>query len=316
MTMLYRRLLLAAVLFPLVASWTPSAGQSVAQESDEDRRSRIADNLKLRFDELRDAQVEVTELSEADLPGFDEGTVIINGRNTLRFLVTRDDGSLYLLAADPVDVSMTKQEVAAEFKRLEGEELSVARQRHKELIALTRGMPSRGKDTAPVMIVEFSDFQCPYCARVVPTVEQVLAKYPEQVRLVFMHLPLSMHAWAESAAVAATCAARQSDEAFWTLHDFYLENQARVSPENVVEMSRKQLAQSEVNLEAWDACARDSDSVAHKEALSAVRSSVATATKFGATGTPAFFLNGRFLSGAQPLSVFDEMINEILDEDA
>lgn len=293
-----------------------SAQSGGTNSADADRRERIAENLRFRFEQLREAQVVVTELGDADLAGFDLGTVVINGRNAMRFLVTKDDTQLYLLAADPVDVSLTKSEVAAEFDRLEREALAEARQRHQQLMVLAKGKPSLGNSSAPVTIVEFSDFECPYCARVVPTVKQLLEKYPDDVRIVFMHLPLAMHPWAEPAAVAATCAARQSNDAFWSLHDFYFENQASIETDNIIDMSKSHLEEAGVDITSWAECASNTESTAYKEALSAVRSSMETAKKYGATGTPAFFVNGRFLSGAQPLSAFEEIIEEILKTDA
>ncbi|MDX1429461.1 MAG: hypothetical protein R3282_04190, partial [Rhodothermales bacterium] len=132
--------LLAAILIAL-----PCSGQPAADGPDADRRERIADNLRLRFEQLREAQVVVTELSPAEVDGMDIGTVVINGRNAMRFLVTHDDSQLYVLAADGVDVSLTREEVAAEFARLEREALAEARQRHEQLMVLSKGKPSLGK---------------------------------------------------------------------------------------------------------------------------------------------------------------------------
>ncbi|MBT8401699.1 MAG: DsbA family protein [Rhodothermia bacterium] len=316
--MMPEKAVLAATLccLMLIAPLAASAQPAGTNGADADRRAQISENLQFRFEQLREAQVVVTELGEADVAGFDIGTVVINGRNAMRFLVTKDNTQLYLLAADPVDVSMTKSEVAAEFDRLEREALAEARQRHQQLKVLSKGKPSLGKSSAPVTIVEFSDFECPYCARVVPTVKELLEKYPDDVRIVFMHLPLDMHPWAEPAAVAATCAAQESNDAFWSLHDFYFENQGSIETDNVIDMSRSHLEGTEVDLVAWAECAGNSESTAYKEALSAVRASSETAKKYGATGTPAFFVNGRFLSGAQPLSAFEEIIEEILKTDA
>lgn len=300
----------------LLATHSASAQSAATNGADADRREQISENLRFRFEQLREAQVVVTELGDADVAGFDLGTVVINGRNAMRFLVTKDNTQLYLLAADPVDVSMTKSEVAAEFGRLEREALAAARQRHQQLTVLAKGWPSMGKSSAPVTIVEFSDFECPYCARVVPTVKQLLEKYPDDVRIVFMHLPLAIHPWAEPAAVAATCAARESNDAFWSLHDFYFENQASIETDNLIDMSRSHLEGTGVDLASWTDCASNTESTTYKEALSSVRSSSETAKKYGATGTPAFFVNGRFLSGAQPLSAFEEIIEEVLKTDA
>lgn len=293
----------------------PACSAQARQTAEQARRARIAENLKFQFEQLREAQVTVTELEDAGIAGMDIGTLVIDNQNRLRFLVTRDDRQLFLLAADPVDVSKTREELEEELAQRGQAERDQARQRHAELLAASAGAPSRGPADAPVTIVEFSDFQCPFCARVVPTVEQVLEKYPDQVRLVFMHLPLSMHPWAEPAAVAAGCAARQSTDAFWSLHDFYFGNQDSVSPQNVMAVSRAQLDGAGLDLAQWNTCATDTTSVPHQEVLARVRASAAMAQQYGATGTPAFFINGRFVSGAQPLELFDEVIGQALSED-
>jgi hypothetical protein len=90
----------------------------------------------------------------------------------------------------------------------------------------------------PVTIVEFSDFQCPFCARVHGTLERLLANNPQTVRLIYVQYPLPNHQWARPASMAALCAAQQDDEAFWTLHDRYFEHQREMTPQNVVERSR------------------------------------------------------------------------------
>ena len=80
------------------------------------------------------------------------------------------------------------------------------------------GLPTRGNPDGPVLIVEFSDFQCPYCTRGAETMAKVLEQYPNDVKFVFKHFPLGFHNWAKSAAIASHCAGLQSDDAFWTLH--------------------------------------------------------------------------------------------------
>lgn len=297
--------LLTTLVFPATAD---------AQDSPE-RRVRIAENLKLRFEQLREATVVVVELGESGVVGMNIGTLVINGQNQMRFLVTDDDTRLFLLAAEAVDVSMSAEELAAENARLESQQTIQARQRHTQLLAMSQSAPSLGPDDASVTIIEFSDFQCPFCARVLPTVKQLLANYPDEVRLVFMDLPLSIHPWAEPAAIAAGCAAGQSDDAFWSLHDHYFDNQADITPENVIDQSRLAIVDSGINMEEWESCAADPDSQGYLEVQARIQFSMRTAQSLGANGTPAFFINGRFISGNQPLADFETLVQQALADD-
>ena len=170
--------------------------------------------------------------------------------------------------------------------------------RHQVSIA---GAPSRGPADAAVTIVEFTDYHCPFCRRVQPTLEEVLARYPTQVRLVFKDLPLdSLHPQARQAAEASRCAGAQGK--FWPFHDKLFERAPDASPATL-----KAIA-TEVGLDvaAFDQCV---SSGTHREA---VQRDVAEALGLGASGTPAFFVNGRFLSGAQPLETFVRIIDDEL----
>jgi len=174
-------------------------------------------------------------------------------------------------------------------------------------------MASRGPDDAPVTIFEFSDFQCPYCARGFDTVEELLQRYPEEIRFVYLHYPLSNHNWAKPAAIASICAANQDDEAFWPLHDSYFRNQGDITPETVIEDSRRHLEGTGIDLDLWQTCALDMESADYLYAEAKVEASMEAAERdFGVTGTPAFFINGQRLSGAHPIETFEEIVQELL----
>lgn len=306
------RLFVVLSLFPAC----PTVGQSILMEPDDARRERIAENLKFRFPQLRESEVEVMALSPSPNSGFDEGVLSIDGRSRMRFLTTNDDSRLYLLAAEPVDASMSVQEITLELEKQRVESRREARERHHVLLDESDGLPSRGPSDAPITIIEFSDFECPFCARASGTVEQVLEKYPERVRLVYRHFPLSRHPWAEPAAIAAICAANQSDDAFWGLHDGYFANQTSVNTGNHAAKSREWVSGYGLEMEAWSSCAFDTDSAEYEAARQQVLRDMESARRFGVTGTPAFFVNGRFISGNQPLAEFDETIQEALADTA
>lgn len=303
---------LVATLFlaaALLAGCSQQAdGQGAAEaEADPDRAARIAANLKHELPQLRDTDLAVGTFEPSEVEGLDRGTFTVQGQ-TYPFLVTSDDERLFLLAADPIDVSRTPDELAAAEAEEEAAAEEAAQARAARLAEAVEGLPTRGNPDAPVSIVEFSDFQCPYCQRAAATVEALLDKHGEDVRLAYLHFPLPNHPWATPAAIASECAANQSDEAFWTLHDAYFADQRALTPQNVIEKSRGYLEGSGLDLAQWATCADDPSSEAYQAAAAEVQKMTALGQEMGVSGTPAFFVNGAMLSGAQPLERFEAAI--------
>ncbi len=158
----------------------------------------------------------------------------------------------------------------------------------------------RGRADALVTIIEFGDFQCPYCREVTSTIDDLLARHGDDVRVVFRHNPLAIHADAKPAAKAALAAARQ--DKFWAMHDRLFESQ--------FELASGKFHDYAVAL-GLDGAKFDTD-FADAALDRRLAEDLATVQRFGVTGTPAFFINGRFLSGNQPAAVFDRVINEEL----
>ena len=162
------------------------------------------------------------------------------------------------------------------------------------------GRPSRGPARAPVEIIEFSDFQCPFCLRAHPTVAQVLSTYGDRVRFVYRHYPLPNHPSARPAAEAAACAGEQGK--FWEYHDRLFDNQDKLGAADL----KRHAAALALDTEKFDACV---DTHKYKKDVDA---DVAAGEEAGVSGTPAFFINGRQLSGAQPFEAFKHVIDEEL----
>jgi protein-disulfide isomerase len=161
--------------------------------------------------------------------------------------------------------------------------------------------PSWGHADALVTIVEFADFQCPFCRRATETLKQLREKYgPEQLRVVWKHNPLPFHPSARPAArVAILVHQRFGNDGFWTAHDAFF-SEPGLRDELLAEVAGR-LGVSQGELEA---------PAARREAEAKIDADVALATHAGVTGTPAFFLNGVFLSGAQPLDKFSAIVDE------
>ena len=166
----------------------------------------------------------------------------------------------------------------------------------------TRGAPAKGSADAKVTLVEFSDFQCPFCSRVSPTLKTIEETYGDDVRIVFKHLPLRIHPKAPAAHAAAEAAHRQGK--FWEMHDKIFANQQEMSPEKYDDYARE----LGLDMEKFKADLTSSGVKARVEA------DKREASRLGVTGTPGFFVNGRFLSGAQPFQSFKVLIDQELDQ--
>jgi len=166
------------------------------------------------------------------------------------------------------------------------------------------GFPAMGPTSAPVTIVEFSDFQCPFCSRLKPEIEQVRAKYGDKVRIVFRQFPLAMHQNAQKAAQAALCANDQGK--FWQMHDAMFNDQAGLAPE-ALKAKAKTLG---LNSQTFDACL-DSDKHAKE-----IQADMAAGQAAGVSGTPAMFVNGRFINGAVPVDDITKVVDDELKHPA
>lgn len=160
--------------------------------------------------------------------------------------------------------------------------------------------PARGPSGAPVEIVEFSDFQCPFCARATPTIDRIMADYGDRVRLVYRDYPLPNHSNARAAAEAAQCANDQGK--FWPYHDVLFANQSRLAVDQLKQYSTD-LA---LNTPQFVACL---DGGKYRDE---VEQDLKEGGTFGVSATPTFFINGRMLAGALPYEAFRRIIDEEL----
>ncbi len=299
-----RRLLIVLSLITLALGL--GLAVSAQESADDARKDKIMANLKHKFPQLQQATLVMGEIKASKYGSLDQGSFTMKGRPQ-KFLVASDDTELYMVS-DPIDVSMGAEELEMAQAKRQAEEATAAAERQVELAALAEDVPFKGNADAPVTIIEFSDFQCPYCSRAANTVEQILKKYPNDVKFVFQHFPLNFHPWAKPAAIASECAAAQNGDAFWNLHDNYFKDQKALNPGNVLAKSKEYLAGAEIDMEKWSTCAENKESAEHKAASAAVDAAMATGQKHGVSGTPGFFVNGHFLNGAQPISAFEPLI--------
>ncbi len=159
--------------------------------------------------------------------------------------------------------------------------------------------PARGPKSAPVTIVEWSDFQCPFCSRVEPTLKQIADEYKGKVRIAWKNQPLSFHPNAMPAAEAAMAAYEQGNDKFWAMHDKLFANQTLLSPAYYEQVAK------EIGLDV----AKFKSSIEAHRAQAAIQADMTAGGAVGASGTPTFFINGRRLVGALPYESFKQIID-------
>lgn len=161
----------------------------------------------------------------------------------------------------------------------------------------------KGEASAPVTIIEFSDYECPFCGRYYEqTLPQIISEYVNngKVKIVFRDFPLGFHSKAQKAGEAAECAGEQGK--YWAMHDKLFDNQGSLDVDDL----KTYAGEIGLNTAQFDTCL-DSGKMADE-----IAKDMSDGQSYGVKGTPAFFINGRFLSGAQPFSAFKQIIDEEL----
>jgi protein-disulfide isomerase len=223
-----------------------------------------------------DVQIEVGPARPGPVAGLEAVTVSLSraGRGqTVEFFRSAD--GRYLLAGPLLDT--TRDPHAALAARLD----------------LT-GRPSLGRSGAPITVVEYSSFQCPYCRKLAPVVKQTMeGPLGKEVRWVYKHFPLSTQAWSELAAVGAECARSIGGNAkFWPLHDFYFEQQDSFTPQNHRERAVAWAKSAGLPAKKFERC------LDSPEALARVRADANEGQAIGVNSTPTLVINGRLAPGA------------------
>ncbi|MBN1336671.1 MAG: thioredoxin domain-containing protein [Deltaproteobacteria bacterium] len=162
--------------------------------------------------------------------------------------------------------------------------------------------PVRGEASAPVTIIEFADYECPYCARGYQTMKQVMETYPGKTRWVYRDFPLSFHRNAMNAAVASNCAGAQGK--YWEMHDLIFDNQKAMTEADLETYA----GQIGLDAAAWKTCYTEREAQ-----LKEIAADQTSGSEAGVTGTPAYFLNGLFISGARPFEDFKAAIDTELE---
>ena len=314
--------------FVMVAAWSigaASAADTAAASGDDAINKKLVDYYRKKANVPPTTPVEVKDVQPSKIKGMKSGSLVA-GQQHMAFIVS-DDGAYAIFGAELKDLKPSKIKgaktgvvdmggrrvpftisddggygILGEVEDLTVDPFAAVMKK----IAL-KGQPGKGPANAKVTIVEYSDFQCPYCSRAYTTVDtQVLKEYGSKVRFYHKQYPLPFHPWAEPAAVAAECAALQNDDAYWKLFGFLFDKQKEITPQNIKDKAHEALQGAKVDMAKFDDC------FDNKKTLDKVKSDMAEGQSVGVNGTPAFFINGRLISGAQPFESFKAVIDDEL----
>ena len=232
----------------------------------------------------------VTKVEDAEIPGWRKGSLEVSlGQQTqnVGFYVSRD--GKYLFRGDAVDLTIDPLQQVMNKMDL-------------------KNQPERGPKDAKVTIVEYSDFECPFCARVYTTLEQqVLKDYGDKVRFIYKNFPLSsIHPWAEDGAVASECGFQQGNDQFWAMYNGLFSKQGEITKDNLRDKVTEIAQGAGMDVAKFQECFDG------KKTLDAVKADQSEGTALGVNSTPTFFVNGRRLSGAQTPENFKQLIDQSL----
>ena len=274
---------------PQAAPAAPAAAAPAAS-GDKDKIGESIKRYYTRSGQIPDdVKIVVTELKKSDIDGLEEGTLELSRgaqAQKMPFLLSND--GRWFLRADPVDLTVDPiEEVLKKIK-------------------VTPNDPSRGPDNSKVTIIEYSDFQCPFCARAEKILEdEVFKNYGDKVKFVYKQFPLKqIHPWAEPASLIGMCVFKQGgNEQYWKYHEAVFKAQKDIKPDTANDQLLKMAQDAGADQSKIKACF---DS---KETPPLVDATVAEAESVGVNSTPTFFINGRRLSGAQSIEAFKAIID-------
>jgi protein-disulfide isomerase len=256
------------------------------------KQGTTIDKLFSQFDSLRDKEV-----GPADVDAF------LKQRNIDVKKLSKQEKESVPNIIKMQRVYEARQRYVSELRAKANVQFKIPKPAEKVVEVGVGSGPAKGNASAKVTIIEFSDFQCPFCARGRQRIDEIYAKYKDKVRIYYRHFPLeSIHPQAMGSAKASACAHDQGK--FWEYHDKLFDNQQKLDDKSLVEYANA------LGLDSakFQACLK-SDAP-----TSVVRKDVEDASKLGVNSTPTFFVNGRAVRGAQPIEAFSEIIDEELSK--
>ncbi|MBI3300363.1 MAG: DsbA family protein [Elusimicrobia bacterium] len=271
-------------------TWKTLAMLAVAAPAYAFDKDAMAEHMRETYNIPAIIDIAFSTPAAAGVPGFKQAQVTFtHGQNVSQEnLWVSDDGRHYLMGA------FKDLKVQPDNDRLAKMDLA--------------NSASRGPKDAPVVIVQYTDFQCPFCQRGFELMrEQVMKEYAGKVRWIYKALPLtSIHPWAEPAAVAVECAKLQGQDKFWAMHDRLFESQREISLANVDEKASLFMKEAKGDVKKFETCFES------KKTLPNVNKDALEAEAMGINGTPAFIVNGHQAAGGANYPEIKRLIEESL----
>ncbi len=285
----HRAVPVAVLLLSLTIGCGGGTGGGGPAASDETISTRVVDYFGKAVS-TPGVTFKVTKIEPAEIAGWRKGhleAALGEQKQDVPFYISND--GRYLFRSDAIDLTVDPFQAVMQKIKLDG-------------------APSRGPADAKVTVVEFSDFECPYCAQAWEIFEkQVYPQYGDKVRFVFKQMPLTqIHPFSEDAAVASMCALQQGNEQFWKLYNGLFAKQGELSKENLPAKVEEIATAAGLDVPKLKEC------LAEHKTLDAVKADQAEAAAVGVNGTPTFFVNGRRVQNTQDANAFKQAIDQAL----
>jgi len=257
---------------------------------------RIEHQVRAQYELPPDVIINVSPRHASDIAGFDTVTLTLNGHGReqkLDFLLSKDDKTL---------ARMTRMDLSRDVYAERAGKMDL------------QGRPVRGNPNAKVTIVNYDDYECPFCSRLHATLTQeILPQYGDKIKVVYKDYPLPMHPWAKHAANDANCLAKESPASFWEFADYVHANQHEVTGDKDLNKSFASLdkitldlgKKNAADMNALQACVKNQPDTALKASMNEAES-------MGVQATPTMFINGEKLEGAVDADDVRAVLNEQL----
>lgn len=168
--------------------------------------------------------------------------------------------------------------------------------------------PTRGKKDAKITMVVYSNFQCPYCSRMVPVEEEILKQYPDKVKIVYKNFPLRGQLWSVDAGLYSLCVFLQDNEKFWKLHNFLFKIQSEITKENLKDKISEFCQDEHISFNLVQSCH------SNRETEYLLNKDIEEAAQVGVRSIPTTIIQGKTIVGAYPFPAFKEIIDDFLKE--
>ena len=255
-----------------------------AQTVPPETRQRIEQQVRAHYDVPAGVTMEVGSLSPSEFPNYDSVAVTLSreGKSQkIDFLLSKDGKTLLRMTK----IDLTRDLYAETMGKID-----------------LKGRPVRGNPDAKVTIVNYDDFECPFCSRMHSTLmTEILPKYGDRVKIVYKDFPLPMHPWAPHAANDANCLARETPAGYWDLADYLHANQRAIGGSSSADVQKAYAELDRLTLDFGKKYGADTSRL--QACIKAppdqiVKASMAEADKVGVSATPTMFINGEKLEGA------------------